>query len=57
MYIVIGKPIHVEKVEGSPTSEQLHELQKQYIDAVLAIWERYKDKYAAGRTQELRIIE
>ena len=56
MYIVIGEPIHVEKVE-SPTSEQLHALQKQYIDAVLAIWERYKDKYAAGRTQELRIIE
>ncbi|KAG0285106.1 diacylglycerol O-acyltransferase 1 [Linnemannia gamsii] len=57
VFIVIGKPIHVEKVEANPTSEQLHELQKQYIDAVLAIWERHKDKYAAGRTQELRIIE
>ncbi|KAG0370773.1 MAG: diacylglycerol acyltransferase type 2A [Linnemannia gamsii] len=57
VFIVIGKPIHVEKVEGAPTSEQLLDLQKQYIDAVLAIWERYKDKYAAGRTQELRIIE
>ncbi|KAF9195323.1 diacylglycerol O-acyltransferase 1 [Haplosporangium sp. Z 767] len=57
VFIVIGKPIHVEKVEGSPTTEQLQDLQKQYIDELLAIWERYKDKYAAGRTQELQIIE
>ncbi|KAF9932017.1 diacylglycerol O-acyltransferase 1 [Linnemannia zychae] len=57
VFIVIGKPIHVEKVEGVPTSDQLYDLQKQYIDAILAIWERYKDKYAPNRTQELRIIE
>jgi len=57
VHIVVGKPIRVNKVEGSPTSEQLMELQKQYIDEVMAIWEQYKDKYAAGRTQELRIVE
>ncbi|KAF9187790.1 diacylglycerol O-acyltransferase 1 [Haplosporangium sp. Z 767] len=57
VYIVIGTPIHVEKVEGSPTTEQLQELQRKYIDEVLEIWDRYKDKYAAGRTQELRIVE
>ncbi|KAG0320795.1 diacylglycerol O-acyltransferase 1 [Dissophora globulifera] len=57
VFIVIGKPIHVEKVEGSPTLEQLEELQKKYIDEVVAIWERYKDKYAVGRKQELQIIE
>ncbi|KAG0255697.1 diacylglycerol O-acyltransferase 1 [Mortierella polycephala] len=57
VYIVIGTPIHVEKVEGSPTIEQLQELQRKYIDEVLEIWDRYKDKYAAGRTQELRIVE
>ncbi len=26
VFIVIGKPIHVEKVEGAPTTEQLQEL-------------------------------
>jgi 2-acylglycerol O-acyltransferase 2 len=57
VYIVIGKPIHVEKVEGAPTTEQLDALQKQYIDELLAIWERYRDKYAPDRTQELQIIE
>jgi 2-acylglycerol O-acyltransferase 2 len=57
VYIVIGKPIHVDKIEGSPTTEQLHELQKKYIDEVLGIWERYKDQYAPARKQELRIIE
>lgn len=54
---MVGKAIRVKKVEGSPTSEQLMELQKQYIDEVMAIWEQYKDKYAVGRTQELRIVE
>ncbi|KAG0211779.1 diacylglycerol acyltransferase [Mortierella sp. GBAus27b] len=57
VYVVIGKPIHVDKIEGSPTTEQLHELQKKYIDEVLGIWERYKDQYAPARKQELRIIE
>ncbi|KAG0028624.1 diacylglycerol O-acyltransferase 1 [Podila clonocystis] len=57
VHIVVGKPIRVSKVEGSPTSEQLMKLQKQYIDEVMSIWEQYKDKYAAGRTQELRIVE
>ncbi|KAF9959059.1 diacylglycerol O-acyltransferase 1 [Modicella reniformis] len=57
VFIVIGNPIHVEKVEGAPTTEQLDELQKKYIDGLLEIWERYKDKYAVGRTQELQIIE
>ncbi|KAF9913457.1 diacylglycerol O-acyltransferase 1 [Lobosporangium transversale] len=56
VYIVVGKPIHVQKVEGSPSTEQLQELQKKYIDEVLSIWDRYKDRYAAGRKQELRII-
>ncbi len=57
MFIVIGKPIQVEKVEGAPTTEQLQDLQKKYIDEVLQIWDRYKDRYAVGRTQELQIIE
>nr|AQX34626.1 diacylglycerol acyltransferase [Mortierella alpina] len=56
VYIVVGKPIHVDKVEN-PTVEQMQKLQSIYIDEVLNIWERYKDKYAAGRTQELCIIE
>ncbi|KAG0300279.1 diacylglycerol O-acyltransferase 1 [Linnemannia gamsii] len=55
--IVIGEAIHVEKVEGSPSTEQLEALQKQYIDALLGIWDRYKDTYAVGRTQDLQIIE
>ncbi|KAF9410870.1 diacylglycerol O-acyltransferase 1 [Podila epigama] len=55
--IVVGKPIRVEKVQGTPTSEQLMELQKKYIDEVMSIWEEYKDKYAPHRTQELRIVE
>ncbi|KAG0351031.1 diacylglycerol O-acyltransferase 1 [Gamsiella multidivaricata] len=57
VFIVVGKPIHVEKVEGAPTTEQLQDLQKKYIDELVTIWERYKDKYAVGRSQELQIVE
>ncbi|KAF9580376.1 diacylglycerol O-acyltransferase 1, partial [Lunasporangiospora selenospora] len=58
VFIVIGTPIHVDKVEGgNPTSDQLYELQKKYIDQVREIWDRNKDKYAPDRTQELRIME
>ncbi|KAI8605381.1 diacylglycerol acyltransferase type 2A [Dissophora ornata] len=57
VFIVVGRPIHVEKVEGAPTTEQLQDLQKKYIDELLGIWERYKDKYAVGRAQELQIVE
>ena len=57
VFVVIGKPIHVEKAEdGNPTLEQLQELQQKYIESVLGIWERYKDKFSPNRTQELRII-
>ncbi|KAF9584524.1 diacylglycerol O-acyltransferase 1 [Lunasporangiospora selenospora] len=57
VFIVIGQPIHVEKVEGAPTTEQLEALQRKYIDELMTMWDRYKDKYAPNRTQELRIIE
>ncbi|KAF9101243.1 diacylglycerol O-acyltransferase 1 [Mortierella sp. AM989] len=57
VHIVIGKPIHVEKVEGAPTTEQLQDLQKLYVDELLRIWECYKDEFAPNRTQELQLVE
>ncbi|KAG0004597.1 diacylglycerol O-acyltransferase 1 [Entomortierella chlamydospora] len=57
VHIVIGKPIHVVKVEGGPTTEQIQDLQKLYIDELLRIWECYKDKFSPNRTQELQLIE
>ncbi|KAF9427638.1 diacylglycerol O-acyltransferase 1 [Entomortierella beljakovae] len=55
--IVIGKPIHAEKVEGAPTAEQLKELQSKYIASVMEIWDKYKDKHAQGRIRELEFVE
>ncbi|KAF9159539.1 diacylglycerol O-acyltransferase 1 [Actinomortierella ambigua] len=57
VFIVIGKPIHVEKSEGAPTQEQLEALQTKYMTELQGIWDRYKDKYAQGRTEEMRFIE
>jgi len=33
------------------------EIQKQYIDELVRIWEKYKDLYAQNRTRELTLIE
>ncbi|EJD48089.1 diacylglycerol acyltransferase [Auricularia subglabra TFB-10046 SS5] len=53
---VVGRPIHV-KQHDKPNLEMVEEVQKQYIDELLRIWNTYKDSYARHRKRELRIIE
>lgn len=53
---VVGRPIIV-KQNQNPSNEELHEYQKQYIDELMRIWNRYKDVYARNRTRELRLVE
>jgi len=53
---VVGRPIHVEKCE-KPTIEQVREIQVQYIDELMRIWNTYKDEFALHRKRELVIIE
>ncbi|CAG8811749.1 24782_t:CDS:2, partial [Racocetra persica] len=45
---VVGRPIEVKKIEH-PTTEDLLEVQKKYIDELYNIWNTYKDKYAKNR--------
>ena len=52
---VVGKPIPVTK-QANPSDDQVSKLQKQYIDALHEIYERYKDVYAKDRVRELNII-
>ncbi|EPQ31524.1 uncharacterized protein PFL1_00857 [Pseudozyma flocculosa PF-1] len=52
---VVGRPIHVKK-NPDPTKEEVEEVQKQYIDELMNIWDTWKDAYAANRTKELTII-
>ncbi|KAL5492340.1 DGA1 [Sanghuangporus weigelae] len=53
---VIGRPINVVKNE-KPTLEQLHGVQKLYIEELYRIWETYKDVFATNRKRELNIID
>ncbi|EJD07520.1 diacylglycerol-acyltransferase [Fomitiporia mediterranea MF3/22] len=53
---VIGRPINVEKTE-KPTLEQIHAVQKLYIEELYRIWDAYKDAFAAHRKRELSIID
>ncbi|KLO19104.1 diacylglycerol-acyltransferase [Schizopora paradoxa] len=53
---VIGRPVNVVQCD-KPTLEQIHEVQKRYIDELFRIWETYKDAFAANRKKELNIID
>ncbi|WFD33431.1 2-acylglycerol O-acyltransferase [Malassezia cuniculi] len=54
--IVVGAPIDVPHV-AEPTKEQLIEWQGKYIDALLALWDKYKDEYMPARFDEMRIVD
>ncbi|KAL0081557.1 diacylglycerol acyltransferase-domain-containing protein [Phycomyces blakesleeanus] len=57
---VVGKPIDVPKLEEGqiePTQEQLEAVQKEYIDELLEIYNKYKDVYAKDRKRDLCLID
>ncbi|KAI0741800.1 DAGAT-domain-containing protein [Daedaleopsis nitida] len=53
---VVGHPIHVVQCD-KPTLEEIMQVQQQYIDELMWIWNTYKDDFARARTRELNIIE
>nr|XP_018259311.1 2-acylglycerol O-acyltransferase 2 [Kwoniella dejecticola CBS 10117]OBR81469.1 2-acylglycerol O-acyltransferase 2 [Kwoniella dejecticola CBS 10117] len=53
---IVGKPIQVKK-DAHPSDEYVQEMQQQYIEELMRIWDRYKDLYARGRTKELTLVE
>lgn len=53
---VVGKPIKVEQ-NFNPSTEMLEDVQRQYIEELMRIWEKYKDIYAANRTRELTLVD
>ncbi|KAI9019448.1 diacylglycerol acyltransferase-domain-containing protein [Phycomyces nitens] len=57
---VVGKPVNVPELEEGqiePTQEQLEAVQKEYIDELMAIYNKYKDVYAKDRKRDLCIID
>ncbi|KAL4249920.1 Diacylglycerol O-acyltransferase [Abortiporus biennis] len=53
---VVGRPIPVVRCE-KPTLEEVMEVQSQYIEELMRIWNTYKDEFARTRRRELSIIE
>ncbi|KAF7985775.1 hypothetical protein HWV62_391 [Athelia sp. TMB] len=53
---VIGNPVHVTQSD-KPTLEDIMNVQKQYIEELMRIWNTYKDDFAKARTRELNIVE
>jgi 2-acylglycerol O-acyltransferase 2 len=51
---VVGKPIHVEKVE-KPTDEQVEVMHQKYIDALVALFEETKLEYGVPQEAKLKI--
>jgi hypothetical protein len=42
--ILVGKPILVERT-GNPTEEQVDELHARYMEELVALFDRHKNKY------------
>lgn len=55
IFIAVGKPIHVDKVED-PTEEQIAELHKVYIDSLQELFTQYKDEYGTSDTEEISLL-
>lgn len=53
---VVGRPVHVKK-NANPTLDDLHAVQAEYIEALLEIWDQYKDDFAMDREKDLCFIE
>ncbi|KIO27297.1 hypothetical protein M407DRAFT_14918 [Tulasnella calospora MUT 4182] len=53
---VVGRPIAVIQSD-KPTKEYVEQVQAQYIEELVRIWDTYKDTYARERTSELKLID
>ncbi|RKP10232.1 diacylglycerol acyltransferase [Thamnocephalis sphaerospora] len=56
IHTIIGRAVRVQQCD-EPTMEQVLEVQERYINALVSIYDKYKDQYAKDRIRDLRIIE
>ncbi|KAJ1963463.1 diacylglycerol O-acyltransferase 1 [Dimargaris xerosporica] len=53
---VVGHPIDVEQ-NPDPSMDDIRRVQRLYMDALQAIFDRYKDVYAKDRIADMRFVE
>jgi hypothetical protein len=51
---VVGAPIMVERIEGTPTQEQIRTTHEKYVEALFDLFHEYAPQYAPG--VELNLI-
>lgn len=54
--VVVGRPIQV-KQNRKPTTEEVEELHTRYCEELERIWETWKDDFAPGRKEEMKILD
>jgi hypothetical protein len=53
--LLVGAPIPVEKI-AQPTKEQLDDLHARYVDAVVEMFYKYREKYALDPNDVIAIV-
>jgi len=56
MVSVVGKPIDVPKIQN-PSQEDIDKYHKLYCDALVELWDKYKDEYAKDRKSSIRFVQ
>jgi 2-acylglycerol O-acyltransferase 2 len=54
--VVVGRPIEVA-LNKRPTQEQVEEVHRKYCEELVRMWDTWKDDFAPGRKEELRILD
>ena len=56
IHTVIGKPIHVEKIEH-PSADLVNRVHAEYCAGLVDLFDKYKDEFDEGRVErELNIL-
>ncbi|KFY57435.1 hypothetical protein V497_05554, partial [Pseudogymnoascus sp. VKM F-4516 (FW-969)] len=53
--VVVGRPIEVRQ-NRMPSVEEVEELHERYCGELVRLWETWKDDFARGREEEMRIV-
>jgi hypothetical protein len=55
VHILVGSPIKVT-LNDQPTSEEIEDIHKQYVEGLQYLWDKYKDAYGS-HIKHMQIVE
>jgi hypothetical protein len=54
--IIVGTPIDPPTGDIEITKDLVQEYQERYMDALVSLYDKYKDQYAPDRRRDLQIV-